>query len=171
MESVVLNKKDLDLSSVTLTYGNNINVGTAFIDITPTDSRFTGRTRINFKINPYKIDIGYESATDKSAFGLHVDGVTELGAVDHFINIVKNDEMLNVSHNNTSNYPNLRNVEIIKHVYNGTQYKISTWYQGQNIFLPNGYSFSGVLATTGVDSGFYIQSNSEVTDLIKMLYN
>ena len=156
-------KSDIDLSPITVTYKNNINVGTGTITIIPRDSRFTGNTSVSFTISQYIIDVGYEAGQDQSAYGVYLDGKTPLGAYEHFANLVENDTMFNVSMNNNSNFPEIRTVEIINHTYNEDTYKISTWYRNQNVFYPNGYKFTGVLQTSASDSGFYIEdSNSSV---------
>ena len=83
----------LDLSTLRISYGNNVNVGVGEVVISSYDSRFVGKRTINFKILPYQIDIGYESNVDESAFGIDGVGGTPLSATDHLTNLILNNEI------------------------------------------------------------------------------
>ena len=163
----------VNLSPIRITYTSNINVGTGKIAVSPVDSRFTGPTAVYFTISPYKIDVGYESTTDKAAFGVYSEtDQTELSAMDHFASIIEFDTMQNYQYNK-DHFKNLRTVSISDKVFDGKSYKISSWHNGRNIFLPSSsYTFTGVLATDGVDSGFYIFNNGTRNDpKINKLFN
>ena len=160
------NKNGLDVNSnLRIEYKNNINVGTGRMEITPINSNFTSKTTLLFTIGKYVIDVGYESGYDESAFGVDEYGTT-LSALDHFINIIKQGIdadgrhiMINWTNNYATYKESLRTVRIAQKTYDEEKWYKSSWTPGQDVFVPTGYVFKGVLTTTSQKAGYYIRAD------------
>ncbi|MDE6584534.1 MAG: hypothetical protein K2K15_03940, partial [Anaeroplasmataceae bacterium] len=154
---------ELDLSSVSIQYSNNVNVGTGKMTIISACAGLTGSKEINFAITAMQIDAFYEAGKKANTYGTSngmpedADASNALRAQDHFTNIITNDgSIINPTWNNKVNFPNFREVVVLEPEYDGTAWTNSRWAVGDNIFgLPNGYHMSGVISTTSHEVGYY----------------
>ena len=133
----------VNLSSISVTYSDNINVGTGHVYIKSNDSRFTGTLDVSFRIEPYQVDLFNESDKYAAKYG---------GIYDYYIDYVYNavaDEQ------DPSIYPDAESL-IYHKEFNGKYWTWSNWTQGSSAYsLPDGYSLTGTLRTTDFQAGFY----------------
>jgi hypothetical protein len=135
--------QDVNLSSISVTYSDNINVGTGHVYIKSNDSRFTGTLDVSFRIDPYQVDLFNESDIYKdkyeSFYERYIDYVYDAVADDQ-------DPLL---------HPEAASL-IYHKEFNGKYWTWSNWTQGSTAYgLPDGYSLTGTLRTTDFQAGFY----------------
>lgn len=151
-----------DLSMFSITYRNNINVGTATIKFAPRDSRFTGTKEVNFSITRYEIELFFEA--DYTSYD--DDNPFPYGdrAVETWREYYYNGDAIAAQY-----------IEFV--TYSGDYWTYSGnnsgyWMQNYDAFgLPTGYKMTGTLRTTGKDSGIYGQYKYNGNDKYHILDN
>lgn len=165
--STGIDKYELDLSSIRISYKRNINVGTGSIELKPLDSRLINPVVLEFVIEKYQIDIGYEAGEDVARYG--VDSSTTnnpLSAEAHLTNIIMYNEMINFAHNDITYSEFRSDMRIPRYTYNEEkQVVFNSFTNGMNAYFPSNYVVTGVLSTSSAKSGFYYMVDNEINDV------
>lgn len=145
----------LDLRFLSFQYVNNINAGSARVEMTSNSSKIKGKRVLGFTITKRRVDVLNASLPDANYYG-SLDGITPLSAQDHLDFMFEYGKDAYDAYIGMLSIPASKEVNIATKVYDGKPWQNSLWNVGTNLFgLPDGFSFSGTLQTYTGDAGHY----------------
>lgn len=148
----------LDLDCFYVTYHNNVNVGTGRLKLQSNSSMLTGSAELTFAITKRRIDLFYQSGQHSDLYGglSQSIGYTYLQQIQ---SLLSTGMKLPAIYNPNSAV--LNELTIFTQEYTGERWTNSTWSVGGNVFgVPNDYVFTGTLATSSANAGYYMAYNN-----------